>query len=39
MNRHTRAALRSKTASFIIGLAIMVGLPFATAYGILVAAS
>lgn len=39
MNRQTRAALRSKTASFIIGLAIMVGLSFSTAYGLLVAAS
>lgn len=39
MNRHTRAALRSKTAAFILGLAIMVGLSFSTACGILVAAS
>lgn len=39
MNRHTRAALRSKTASFIIGLAIMVGLSFSSAYFLMAAAS
>lgn len=39
MNRHTRAALRSKTAAFILGLAIMGGGSFSIAYGLMVAAS
>lgn len=37
MNRHTRAALRSKNAQFVIGLLIMAGISFSVAYGLVFA--
>lgn len=39
MNRHTRAALRSKNAKFLIGCAITFGAPIAIARALVLALS